>query len=70
MPYGNSKGKSQRDSGIKPRVAKNELPWEMVKSANNPNGVLPRWRKRGTTPLGLKTVLAPTQGSSFLATLG
>src|SRR5437773_8223610 len=28
MPFGNSGSESQRDSATKPRVARNELPWE------------------------------------------
>src|SRR5213075_696733 len=28
MPFGNSESESQRDSATKPRVARNELPWE------------------------------------------
>ena len=70
MPFGNSKAESQRDSGSKPRVARNELPWETGPQANNPNGVVSGPWKRGATPLGLKTHPAAAQGSSFLATLG
>ena len=70
MPFGNSNAESQRDSGLKPRVARNELPWEMGPWANNPTGVAARRRHRGATPLGLKIFTAVTQGSSFLATLG
>ena len=70
MTLGNSNDESQRDSGLKPRVARNELPWERWSQANNPNGVAARREKRGATPLGLKTFTATTQGSSFLATLG
>ena len=70
MPFGNSLAESQRDSGSKPRVARNELPWETGSQANNPNGVAARLRKRDTTPLGLKPAGAATQGSSCLATLG
>src|SRR6266545_3338148 len=33
----NSNGESQRDSGVKPRVARNELPWVNVRSVFNPN---------------------------------
>ena len=70
MPFGNSRDESRRDSGAKPRVARNELPWEKRVATNNPNGVAARWWLRDTTPSGLKTVRTPTQGSSFLATLG
>ena len=69
MPFGNSNAESQRDSGSKPRVARNELPWENAPQTDNPNGVAARHRKRDTTPLGLKTFPRPTQGSSCLATL-
>ena len=70
MPCGNPDAESQRDSGSKPKVARNELPWENAPQTGNPNGVVARRRKRDTTPLGLKTFSCPTQGSSFLATLG
>ena len=30
---------SQRDSGLQPRVARNELPWVTAPSVHNPNGV-------------------------------
>ncbi|GDY21408.1 hypothetical protein LBMAG56_27550 [Verrucomicrobiota bacterium] len=30
---------SQRDSGLQPRVARNELPWESGPKSHNPNGV-------------------------------
>ena len=33
IPFGNSKLESQRDSGAKPRVAGNELPWENADSS-------------------------------------
>ena len=70
MPFGNSKGESQRDSGTQPRVARNELPWETAAAAHNPNGVAAHPGQPATTPLGLKTDRTVTQGSSFLATLG
>ena len=38
--FGNSRAESQRDSGLKPRVARNELPWDIAASATNPNGVV------------------------------
>ena len=66
----NSRDESRRDSVTKPKVARNELPWERRAAANNPNGVAAWWRPGDATPLGLKTVRTPTQGSSFLATLG
>ena len=61
---------SQRDSGSKPKVARNELPWGTWRKTNNPNGVAARRLKPDATPLGLKTIWSGTQGSSFLATLG
>ena len=67
---GFSHAESQRDSGLQPRVARNELPWESVSKAHNPNGVVAWRRRRDATPLGLKNHPAVTQGSSFLATLG
>ena len=67
---------SQRDSGLKPRVARNELPWAIGSLAHNPNGVASRFAHRAATPLGLKSSTTTTQGSSVraglanLATLG
>ena len=67
-----SRDESQRDSGSKPRVARNELPWVIADEAStNPKGVTawfvtqepqPRWGWRGIEPI--------SQGTSFLATLG
>src|ERR1017187_9749003 len=65
-----SNDESQRDSGLKPRVARNALPWEKRSHNHNPNGVVDRCRNRDATPLGLKSSMTTTQGSSFLATLG
>src|SRR3989442_14355969 len=70
MPFQNSREESQRDSGLKPRVARHELPWGIEAKTNNPNGVAALRRKRDTTPLGLNSIGFRTQGSSFLATLG
>jgi hypothetical protein len=70
MPLGSSRLESQRDSDSKPRVARDELPWEKWATANNPNGVVARRRQDDATPLGLKTPRTKTQGSSCLATLG
>ena len=42
MRFGNSRTESQRDSGLKPRVARNELPWDIAARPNNPNGVVAR----------------------------
>ena len=61
---------SQRDSGLQPRVARRALPWVNRPKNHNPNGVAAPWQYRTTTPLGLMTFPAMTQGSSFLATLG
>ena len=54
MAFGVSTLESQWDSGSKPRVARNELPWEKAPESDNPNGVVAWRRKRATTPLGLK----------------
>ena len=70
MPFGYCTAESQRDSGLQPRVARNELPWESRPDTDNPNGVAAPLGWRDATPLGLKNVRVPTQGSSFLATLG
>ena len=70
IPCGNSHAESQRDSGLQPRVARNELPWESGPHCNNPNGVAARRWQCAATPLGLGNCPLPTQGSSFLATLG
>jgi hypothetical protein len=70
MPLGNSGSESRRDSGTKPRVTSNELPWVTVIGApSNPKGVASR-RRRRRNPVGVKTAARSTQGSSFLATLG
>ena len=63
-----SRRESQRDSDLKPKVARNELPWGK-RGMNQPE------RSCGlaiadTTPLGLMITGTITQGSSFLATLG
>ena len=69
MPFGNSGAESQRDSGSKPRVARNELPWETWPKENNPNGVAAQKRRSGTTPSWLGSMRPGNQGSSCLATL-
>lgn len=61
---------SQRDSGSKPWVARNELPWVSVRRSINPNGVVALLGYKVTTPLGLSDFAVLSQGSSFLATLG
>ncbi len=70
MPFGNSNAESQRDSGSKPRVAGNELPWECGSNDYSPNGVVAMRVYQGATPLGLRPFPDFPQGSSFLATLG
>jgi hypothetical protein len=70
MICGNSNDESQRDSGLKPRVARNELPWERRSLDRNPNGVAARRRTCDATPLGLKSSTTATRDGSFLATLG
>ena len=71
MPFGNSRDESQRDSAPKPRVASRELPWEKRVVSANPNGVVARWRRWDTTPLGVKIARTLTQGSlADSATLG
>jgi hypothetical protein len=54
-------GKSQRDFGSKPRVARNELPWVTVRKASaTPTGLWPHpSRTQATTPLGLATSVRP-----------
>ena len=61
---------SQRDSGSKPKVATEELPWETRRQGNNPNGVVAWSWIFDATPLGLKSNFTVTQGSLCLATLG
>ena len=68
--FRHSNRESQRDSGLQPRVARHELPWECGQEIHNPNGVAARRTHGAATPLGLEKVLLPTQGSSCLATLG
>ena len=70
MPFAHSNEESQRDSGLQPRVARHELPWESGTQLHNPNGVAARRARTAATPLGLIPVRVPTQGSSCLATLG
>jgi len=72
MPFGNTRAESQRDSAPKPRVAESaRLPWEKRVVSANPNGVVARGRRWGTTPLGLKPARSLTQGSlADSATLG
>src|SRR5438034_46068 len=67
---------SQRDSGSKPRVARNELPWGTGHEDSNPDGVVANLTRLqnengiATTALRLMICSTMTQGSSFLATLG
>src|SRR5712691_10526241 len=54
-------GESQRDSDSKPRVARNELPWEnLVRTLQTPTGLWLRSpHHEATTPLGLRVSRAP-----------
>ena len=70
VPFGNSSAESQRDSGVKPRVARDELPWEMAPTGDNPNGVAAGAGSVRHNPVGVGPSRAGTQGSSLLATLG
>src|SRR5260370_23522142 len=62
---------SRRDCALQPRVARNELPWEIVQTASQPQrgcgrALHPRTQLRSSW-LALARY---AQGSSFLATLG
>jgi hypothetical protein len=70
MNFANSHDESQRDSGLQPRVARNELPWESESQTHNPNGVAARRGESWRNPVGVEIIRTATQGSSFLATLG
>ncbi len=70
MPFGNSEDESQRDSGTKPRVARNELPWVAVRNGFQPQRGCGRFHRRAATLLGLFVFARFPHGSSFLATLG
>jgi len=61
---------SQRDSSRKAQGCEERATLGKMWQGNNPNGVAALWGKPATTPSGLKSVRQPTQGSSFLATLG
>ena len=65
-------GQSRWDCALQPRVARNELPWENrgEKWVQPQRGCGQRSVGRATTPSGLALPTPPTQGSSFLATLG
>ena len=66
-----SVAESQRDSGFKPRVARDELPWVSGKFRQPQRGCGGFVVKADTTPLGLvKSGPVFTQGGSCLATLG
>ena len=54
-----SAAESQRDSGLQPRVARNELPWETGPNRPNPNGVAAR---RGRTLTMRTSAHAPERG--------
>src|SRR5579872_3539311 len=63
---------SQRDSGLQPKVARHELPWEDQPILHQPRrGCVTPTIEKAATPLGLRTFKPPfSQGSSRLATLG
>jgi len=67
---------SRRDYVLQPRVARHELPWEISPRYANPEGVAAavcctEQRNTGPNPFRVAAPLRwPTQGSSFLATLG
>ena len=61
---------SQRDCGLQPKVARNELPWVTGRPVFNPNGVVAGDSECAATPLGFSSAAAVSQGSSCLATLG
>src|SRR5258708_36982884 len=67
---------SRRDCVLQPRVARNELPWEIVPRYANPERVAAtvcctEQGNTGRNPFRVDASLRlPTQGSSFLATLG
>ena len=61
---------SQRDCGLQPRVARNELPWVMAGKIINPNGVAALLCQGAATPLGLWSFGRVTQGSAGRAPLG
>src|SRR6266478_533370 len=67
-------GESQRDSATKPRVARNELPWDHAPgSTTTLKGLWPTGTGSAARPQprwGCETPAAFTQGSSSLATLG
>src|SRR6266436_732547 len=67
-------GESQRDSATKPRVARNELPWDHAPgSTTTLKGLRPTGTRSAARPQprwGCETPAAFTQGSSSLATLG
>ena len=60
-----------RDCVLQPRVARNELPWEIVQTASQPQRGCGRARHPRTQfRWGWLALARRTQGSSFLATLG
>ena len=61
---------SQRDCDLQPRVATKELPWVWVANVFNPNGVCVAFFHSRHNPVGVVFIVAFSQGSSFLATLG
>src|SRR5471032_3142616 len=67
---------AQRDCGLQPRVARNELPWEIIGGISQPQRGCGECRARQTNGNGRNRVAVGnflrtmTQGSSCLATLG
>jgi len=53
MPAANSRTESQRDSGAKPRIARNELPWENAKVRGVCGFGNPRYSRLGSLRYGL-----------------
>jgi len=51
---------SQRDSGLQPRVARHELPWERRPHSGNPNGVVASLRPAPKTRDGLRPGARPS----------
>jgi tetratricopeptide (TPR) repeat protein len=58
---------SQRDSSTQPRVARNELPWDVARPPHNPEGVA---APDDTTLSGLEDSSLRTQGSRYRANPG
>ena len=57
---------SQRDSGLQPRVARNELPRESARKTPNFNGVAARRGQSAVRPFGLRSLAQPA-GQKIIA---